>query len=384
MGSTKWWDIAVVTAAAILCVLLFANDAEGFALLAAFGVIAALLATWFFIGRGHDHGGTRRSAAAATLVIVLSGVGTALNPGMATIQVIAFPLLWYFASGLRNAVITNALLAVSVGVGYFVGLGATRNAFFNASLVEAISLAGSLAIGLWITRISVESESRERLLVQLRETQAQLAAVSRDAGVMGERERLAREIHDTIAQDLTGLVLLAQRTRRELQSGSPTVGETLDLLEDSARSALAETRSLVAASAPVGLAEGGIRAALDRLAVRFGRETGIAVTVAGEAPPLDRDTEVVLLRCAQEGLANVRKHSAASNATLELAADDASVTLIVTDDGGGFDPAAAIDGYGLSGMRDRLTLVGGTLAVDSAPGAGASLTAVLPRSAVHA
>jgi signal transduction histidine kinase len=384
MGSTKWWDIAVVTAAAILCVLLYANDAEGFELLGAFGVIGALLATWFFIGRGQDMGGTRRSAAAATLVIVLSGVGTALNPGMATIQVIAFPLLWYFSSSLRNAVITNALLAVSVGVGYFVGLGATRNAFFNASLVEAISLAGSLAIGLWITRISVESDYREQLLVQLRETQAQLAAVSRDAGIMGERERLAREIHDTIAQDLTGLVLLAQRTRRELQSGSPTVGETLDLLEDSARSALAETRSLVAATAPVGLTEGGIRAALDRLAARFGKETGIAVIVVGETPPLGRDTEVVLLRCAQEGLANVRKHSAAANATLGLAFDDASVTLTLIDDGGGFDPGAAIDGYGLSGMRDRLTLVGGTLAVDSAPGAGTSLTATLPRSAVLA
>jgi len=383
MGSTKWWDIAVVSAAAILCVLLVVNGAEGGELLGAIGVTAAFVAAWFFVGRGSTEGETRAVIGAA-LVIVLSGVGTAINPGMATIQVIAFPLLWYYAGSLRSAIVTNTMLAVAVGVGYTIALGATADVFLEATLIESISLAGSIALGLWITRISVESEYREQLLVQLRETQAQLAAVSRDAGALSERERLAREIHDTIAQDLTGLVLLTQRTRRELLSGSPTVGETLDLLEDSARSALAETRSLVAASAPVGLAEGGIRAALDRLAVRFGRETDIAVNVVGETPPLDRDTEVVLLRCAQEGLANVRKHSAARHAALELGFDDASVTLIVRDDGGGFDPAAAGDGFGLSGMRDRLTLVGGTLSIDSAPGEGTSLTATLPRAAVLA
>ena len=383
MGSTKWWDIAVVSAAAILCVLLGVNGAEGGELFGAVAVTAAFVVAWFVLGRGAAEGGSRATVGAA-LVIVLSGVGTAISPGMATIQVIAFPLLWYYAGTLRSAIVTNTMLAVAVGVGYTIALGATASVLLEATVIESISLAGSIALGLWITGISVESEYRERLLVQLRETQAQLAAVSHDAGAMGERERLAREIHDTIAQDLTGLVLLAQRTRRELQSGSPTVGETLDLLEDSARSALAETRSLVAASAPVGLAEGGIRAALDRLAVRFGRETDIAVTVVGETPALDRDTEVVLLRCAQEGLSNVRKHAAARNATLELAFDVASVTLIVRDDGGGFDTEAANDGFGLSGMRDRLTLVGGTLVIESTPGAGTSLTATLPRTAVLA
>ena len=383
MGSTKWWDIAVVSAAAILCVLLGVNGAEGGELFGAVAVTAAFVVAWFVLGRGAAEGGSRATVGAA-LVIVLSGVGTAISPGMATIQVIAFPLLWYYAGTLRSAIVTNTMLAVAVGVGYTIALGATASVLLEATVIESISLAGSIALGLWITGISVESEYRERLLVQLRETQAQLAAVSHDAGAMGERERLAREIHDTIAQDLTGLVLLTQRTRRELQSGSPTVGETLDLLEDSARSALAETRSLVAASAPVGLAEGGIRAALDRLAVRFGRETDIAVTVVGETPALDRDTEVVLLRCAQEGLSNVRKHAAARNATLELAFDVASVTLIVRDDGGGFDTEAANDGFGLSGMRDRLTLVGGTLVIESTPGAGTSLTATLPRTAVLA
>ena len=379
MGNTRGWSIAVVSAAAILVALLFVNGAEDGELIGGCAAILALLLVWFLVALPAAEGTPRAYAAAAALIVV-SGVGTAIHPGMATIQAIVFPLLWRASRSTRDAVALNALLALSVGVGYFLALGATASAFWQALVVEAISLAGSLAIGFWITRISVESAARERLLGELSATQSRLAAVSRDAGVLSERERLAREIHDTIAQDLTGLVLLAQRTRRELLGGSPTVGETIDLLEESARSALAETRSLVAASAPVSLAEGGIAAALDRLGERFGRETGIAVRIDADAAlPLDRDTEVVLLRCAQEGLANVRNHSGAADASVSLVVDSHAVTLVVGDNGAGFDAAAPRHGYGLDGMRDRLALGGGTLGIDTSPGRGTVLTASLPR-----
>jgi len=384
MGNTRGWSIAVVSAAAILVALLFVNGAEDGELIGGCAAILALLLVWFLVALPAAEGTPRAYAAAAALIVV-SGVGTAIHPGMATIQAIVFPLLWRASRSTRDAVTLNALLALSVGVGYFLALGATASAFWQALVVEAISLAGSLAIGFWITRISVESAARERLLGELSATQSRLAAVSRDAGVLSERERLAREIHDTIAQDLTGLVLLAQRTRRELLGGSPTVGETIDLLEESARSALAETRSLVAASAPVSLAEGGIAAALDRLGERFGRETGIAVRIDADAAlPLDRDTEVVLLRCAQEGLANVRKHSGAATASVSLRLDGAVVTLVVRDDGRGFDAAAPRVGYGLDGLRDRLALGGGSFHIETSPGTGTALTASLPLVAVSA
>ena len=384
MGNTRGWSVAVVSAAAILVALLFVNGAEDGELVGGCAAILALLLVWFLVALPAEEGTSRAYTAAAAL-IVISGVGTAIHPGMATIQAIVFPLLWRASRSSRDAVALNALLALSVGCGYFIALGATASAFWQALVIEAISLAGSLAIGFWITRISVESAARERLLGELSATQSQLAAVSRDAGVLSERERLAREIHDTIAQDLTGLVLLAQRTRRELLGGSPTVGETIDLLEESARSALAETRALVAASAPVALTEGGIAAALDRLGERFGRETGIAVRIEADAAlPLDRDTEVVLLRCAQEGLANVRKHSEAATASVSLRLDGAVVTLVVRDDGRGFDASAPRVGYGLDGLRDRLALGGGGFHIETSPGNGTALTASLPLVAVSA
>jgi signal transduction histidine kinase len=280
----------------------------------------------------------------------------------------------------RTAIIANVCLALGVGAGFYFGLGATAGALALAAAIEGLSLIFSLALGLWITSISEKSEERRHLLEQLEAAQEQLAALSRDAGASAERERLAREIHDTIAQDLTGLVLTAQRGLRELKSGnSAAVEKQLGVLEENARNALTETRALVASGAAVGVDGGGLAIALRRLAERFERETGIAITVeADDSASLDRDGEVVLLRCAQEALANVRKHSTARAAALTLTVADGRVDLGITDDGTGFDPGAPSSGFGLAGLRDRLALARGTLAITASPGGGTTLVASLP------
>jgi signal transduction histidine kinase len=380
------WDIAVLVAVAVLCVLVVANGVEGPELVGGLAANAALLVVWFTLGRrGAD---SRSGRAAIVLLILLGGVATAVTPSLATMQAILFPVLWQLARTTREAVVTNVLLAVSVGIGYVVALGPSMAVVLQATVIETISVIGSLAIGFWISRISIESEERRRLIGELHDTRELLAAASRDAGMLTERERLARELHDTIAQDLTGLVLLVQRTRREVVAADPTVGETLDLLEDSARAALAETRALVASSAPVGLSDGGIASALERLGARMERETGIAVIVtvpgagrdtAVSRAALDRDEEIVLLRCAQEGLSNVRRHASATAASVALLITDSSATVVVRDDGRGFDAALPRTGFGLDGLADRLALVGGVLEIDSAANRGTTLTARLPR-----
>jgi signal transduction histidine kinase len=251
--------------------------------------------------------------------------------------------------------------------------------------IEGISFVFAIVMGVWISRIAELGNERKRLLDELTAAQAQLEVLHRDAGATAERERLARELHDTIAQSLTGQVLLAQRARRERAAGSLS-DETLELLEEASRESLAETRSLVAASARVELPGGGLVEALTRFAARFQRESGIAVVVTAELDPavenaLGRDAEVVLLRCAQEGLANVRKHAGARAVRVVLSTADGVATVAVIDDGHGFDPSAAASGFGLSGLRDRLGLVGGELAVDGTAGA-TTLTARLPLGAV--
>jgi len=372
MENARWWHVAVtVMSVTLIAVVLLADFPQG-RQIGATAAIVVFAIGWFAVGRFALDFAYRWAAVVLAVVIIITlGIAVAFVPFAAIMQCVAYPLLWVTASRTRMALITNTLLALSVGIGYWASTGN----IVEVVLTVGLSLGFSIALGLWITRISELSEQRQQLLTELRDAQEQLAAAHRETGVSSERERLAREIHDTIAQDLTGLVMLAQRAQRELPQN--TAGPTLALIEESAMTALAETRALVAASAPVGLG-GGIQDALTRLAERFERETGVPVTVeTTNTGGLGRDTEVVLLRIAQEGLANVRKHSAASTAALVLRANASGVRLEVRDDGRGFDLDAPTDGFGLGGMRDRLALVNGQLDVASSA-SGTVLTATLP------
>jgi signal transduction histidine kinase len=229
-------------------------------------------------------------------------------------------------------------------------------------------------MGFWITSIEGRSRRRQDLVEELTAAQAEIAALNREAGTVVERERLARELHDTLAQTLTGIVMLAERAR-----GRHPGDVQLAVLEDAAREALTETRGLVAAGASVPL-DGGLAGAMTSLAGRFARETGLDV-VAQVQVEVPRGLEVVLLRCAQEGLANVRKHARATRVALLVAPRDDEAVLTVSDDGIG--PGAG-DGFGLAGMRDRIGLVGGALELRAGAEAGTILEVRVPLEPVHA
>ena len=381
MESMRWWYISAWGSAIVLSVLAFVEDRSSTRAIGAMVAAVLLASVWTAFGRRAVRSLGPGIAVVAS-VIGLAGVATGFASSMATIQCIAFPVIWIVLDRRRHAILASVLLAVSIGIGLYIVGGATTSALGVAATIEALSLTFSLGLGLWITNIAELGAERGRLLDQLRAAQEQLAALSRDAGAFGERERLTREIHDTIAQDLTGLVLTAQRGLRELRRGNTSEAATqLEVLEENARNALAETRALVASGAAVGVDIGGLATALGRLGERFQRETGIAVkVVANEAASLDRDGEVVLLRCAQEALANVRKHSAAASTTLTLAMHEHEISLSIVADGRGFDADAHSTGFGLEGMRERLAFVRGALVVTAEPGGGTTLIASVPTS----
>ncbi len=246
----------------------------------------------------------------------------------------------------------------------------------------AVSFVFSLGLGLWIGRIIEQSADRAALLAELESARADLAEADRSAGAAAERERLAREIHDTLAQGFTSVVMLAQVARRELRRpGGPAAAVArLDAIEDVARTNLAEARGLVAAASPVDVHGGDLAGALRRLAQRFGAETGVSVDVRiadGAADGLGPDRAVVLLRSAQEGLANVRKHAAAGRVAIGLDRCDGRVRLTVGDDGVGIGEPPA-NGFGLDGVRRRAEDVGGDLGVESGSDRGTRLTVRVP------
>ena len=380
--SMRWWDAGLAVTLIVMVVLaVTSSSARMPASLVAVGLI---LAAWSGLARPvirRDDGllSTSSVAAVAALVVV-GGVAVGATPELAVVQAFLMPALWTILPTTRSAIVANVALCLAISLGFVVGLGWSAEAVTTAVTSEALSLVFSIALGLWITGIARIGAERGRLLDDLRDAQAELAARNRDIGTSAERERLAREIHDTIAQSLTGVVMLTQQTRSTLAGGDVQGAlDRLDVIESAGREALTDARTLVAATASSGLSGHDAAAALRRLGERFERESGIVVTVAADEVELPRDLQVVLIRCAQEALANVRKHSASVSAHVALSAHGDSALLTVADAGTGFDPTVPSTGFGLDGLRERLALSGGRLDVSS-DGSGTLVAARLPLS----
>ncbi|GAA4659856.1 sensor histidine kinase [Kineococcus glutinatus] len=254
---------------------------------------------------------------------------------------------------------------------------------FNAALVTMFSSQGLLAEQRMAERraaIAELTETNRRLRQAQAENaglHAQLVAQAREAGVLDERARLAREIHDTIAQGLTGIVAQLQAAESESQGDPQAWRPRVATAVDSARECLAEARRSVGALRPVALDGADLPAALWRLAARAGAPVRVVVT--GEPGGLPPAVAEALLRTAQEALSNAARHARGSGVTLTLSGMEDVVTLDVRDDGRGFDPAAVPGrGFGLESMRQRVALVGGSLHVESAPGEGTAVCAQVP------
>jgi signal transduction histidine kinase len=201
--------------------------------------------------------------------------------------------------------------------------------------------------------------------------------------VLDERARMAREIHDTIAHGLTGIV--TQLEAAEQASARPDDWRRhVDNAIRLARESLSEARRSVEASRPEVLEGGSLEEGLADVAKRWSALNGVPVefTTTGDPMPLHPEIEVTLLRAAQEALANVAKHAGASRAGLTLSYMGDVVTLDVRDDGTGFEVTDGVvgpgTGFGLTAMRQRVGRVAGTLAIESEPGGGTAISVRVP------
>ncbi|HEY5990438.1 MAG TPA: sensor histidine kinase, partial [Streptosporangiaceae bacterium] len=252
--------------------------------------------------------------------------------------------------------------------------------FQSSSLAPRIAALALATFGIgfslvyvgWVTRIMAQSNERAELIKQLESTRAELAAANREAGMLAERQRLAGEIHDTLAQGFSSIIMLVQAAEGQLERDPPQARRHLGRAARTARENLAEARAMVAALTSARLHATSLDDALRRLTEDVGAELGIDARfdVAGPSRPLPPNIEVMLLRVGQEALANVRKHACAQAVSVALRYGDQRVRLEVGDDGGGFDPERVNGGYGLRGMRDRAREADGTLRVRSQVGAG--------------
>ena len=330
-----------------------------------------------------------RHAYRVVLVVVL-GLSAALEPDVSILLFIAFPQLWLLSNDAWEGGVYSALVAASVGAGFLSREHWSGAAAGQIGVTMAVSLGVSLAMGVWITRVIEQSYERATLIEELEAARDELAEAHHASGVLAERERLAGEIHDTLAQGFTSIVMLAQTAQVELgRSRDGAVAARLASIEETARDNLDEARALVAAFAPAALKGSTLVEALQRLTDRFGAETAVPVSVSfspstGAVAGLHPSRQVVLLRAAQEALTNIRKHAGARAVSLRVVVEEAEhdAVIEVIDDGVGFEPnAVSSTGYGLSGMRGRVEQVGGTVDVQSRPGAGTSIRVTVPAGA---
>ncbi|MFE0250079.1 sensor histidine kinase [Streptomyces sp. NPDC059010] len=212
---------------------------------------------------------------------------------------------------------------------------------------------------------------------------AQLLVQAREAGVADERRRLAAEIHDTIAQGLTGII--AQLQVVASAPDLPTARTHLDRAATLARHSLGEARRSVHNLAPVALENAGLAEALKKTVAEWGERTGVRAdfTVTGTAEQLHDEVAATLLRIVQEALSNAARHARASRVGVTLSYLGDEVILDIRDDGQGFDPLALPErtrtgGFGLDGMRARAERIAGSLTVESEPGHGTALSARVP------
>jgi signal transduction histidine kinase len=303
-------------------------------------------------------------------------------------RVIGWPHELWFIAG--TAVVAGTAQASGLDKGTWAGrLGLVAVVLVNVAPMCLLALFGETVFRFYDSREAALREAREaneRLATAMAETaslQRQLLERARDAGVLDERARMAREIHDTVAQGLIGIVTQLQAA--DQAAGDPaewrrhhTAATTL------ARESLTEARRSVNALRPRPLETARLAGALTEVAAGWSARHDIPaqVTVTGDTRPLPPQAETALLRVAQEALANVAKHAGrASRVGVTLSYLDRLVALDVRDDGDGFDPAAppgSEGGFGLVGMRQRVEALAGTLQIESEPGGGTAISACVP------
>ncbi|MEJ7837328.1 MAG: sensor histidine kinase [Thermomicrobiales bacterium] len=227
----------------------------------------------------------------------------------------------------------------------------------------------------FISSIIRQSAQRQELVEELEATRRDLAASERSAGVIGERQRIAGEVHDTIAQDFTSIVMQLEAAEARL-GGDTQVAANIALAKQLARDGLAESRRIVYALRPEILNGTTLQDALAQQAARWSRESQIPheFQVSGDVFDVPREVEVVVFRGLQEALANVYKHATARNVRITLSWLDDEVILDVRDNGTGYDLAKVHGGVGLATMQERVATVGGRVVIETAIGEGTTVS----------
>jgi signal transduction histidine kinase len=365
----RWAVVAVVAIVTpITVVTAYADQMPAFHHLAVPIAVAIIVPAWVV-----ELSGLRWPRLALVAATVLPNVWLTLI-GHDSTNYLWLPLLvaWVAFAGTRaEGVATLALASATVALDVIIN----PNVTWSFWIEWGVSFLLAWFMGIVLRR-------QVRLVAELRLLRGETEERARQVAVLEERQRLSRELHDSVTQSLYGISLYAEAAGRALSDGdSEPVATNLHEIRETTQEALSEMRLLLFELRPPLLQEQGLAAALG--ARLRAVETRAGLVAEFDCPGNERlppDKEQELYRLAQEALNNVLKHAHAGRITVRLAVANGHATLHVADDGVGFDPSLqAADGFGLRGMRERAERLGGTLRIESSAGAGTSLQVDVPR-----
>jgi len=360
-----------------------ANGHRGWLISLIATVIVAIATATLGRSAARDRDLIGRATGSVFLAIVLGAVTTISATGYLPtfLWLFSYIQIWMLVyEPLWKPLIISFLFVVIPFIAYWFGQSNELGSF--AALVPSIvwNFVISAGFGWFIIRQHQQTLKHALLFDELQATQAKLAESQHAAGVAAERQRIGAEIHDTLAQGFTSIVMQAQVAKAAIGRDDEAVRERIDLIEQVARENLVEARSLVVAMAQTPARPGGLAEAVRETAARFANEAAIPVTVTipdDGIPGLSSSNEVVLIRALQEALNNIRRHANARAVTVNVSGSDAQeVVLEIGDDGIGIRPGIT-EGYGLSGMRNRVSAAAGTMVVTS-NSSGTSIRITLP------
>ncbi|MEW2522678.1 sensor histidine kinase [Actinacidiphila alni] len=383
------WDcyFAVVWVATVLFAL--AAESPGPGVRAAAAGLFALLVPWYVAaGRPLLCAQAYGERASVRYLVVLVGLflPPAVLVGETRLATFALVPQCFMLLPVRHALTAVTVINIVPVAGWAALWRPDAHDVYYNSVFAAVTLVFSAVVGSWIIRIIEQSAGRAELVAELDASREAVSRLSAERGALAERERFAREIHDTLAQGFTSLLMLAQVVEAEIGTDDERARGHCALMARTARENLAEARALVAGGAPADLHDSSLPDAVRRLAARHAEQTGAgaAVEVTGTVRGLPAAVEVVVLRTCQEALANARRHAGpAADVALGLDYGTGLLRLRVRDTGRGFDPERPAAGYGLAGLRARAAEMGGEARVESAPGRGTTVTVRLPLEAAR-
>lgn len=279
-------------------------------------------------------------------------------------------------------------ISVIFGTAVSVGIQIPQGLTFGGVMGPVVSALVTVAIFYAFTRLHEINTERTALIRELMETREQLAETERAAGVAGERQRIAHEIHDTLAQGLSSIQMLLHAANRDLDGDINVVKarERIGLARQTAADNLQEARAMIAALQPAALSQTSLVGALDRMAQGFAAaaDLNIEVEADGEVTQLPMKLEAVLLRIAQGAVGNVAKHAQATRARITVSYSDDAVRVDIVDNGVGFDVKAVesrpagLGHIGLAAMKRRAEEVSGEVVIESSPGKGTAVSVSVP------